>query len=271
MQTNQIDKSGAAGRGHLFAVPICLSPFCRLGIGSHIAAQSNLYQVCKANFFQRIAPALKCNALTELSLCGGCKHGIDVLFLNDRLTDVNHTGLGTDRTKRAAVDTSAALDALLFVYDTDAVFIHGDRTNRTAPATWANQIGNGIVGTGCRTFAAFPAFLRVNMRSGASDVNCPEVTGLLTGFAHALLAVVGNDITGDGTVLTGSLHDLYHKVVVRTLRRFSLCQADALTDDLTLFIDAAAVFCFRTGHHPVGEFFFFLFKFSGKDQLCHLT
>lgn len=100
VQTNQIDKSGAAGRGHLFAVPICLSPLCRLGIGSHIAAQTDFYQVCKADFLQRIAPALKCDSLAELSLCGGRKHGIDVLFVNDCLTDINHTGLGTDCTER---------------------------------------------------------------------------------------------------------------------------------------------------------------------------
>ena len=112
------------------------------------------------------------------------------------------------------MDTSAALDTFFLVNDADAVFVHGNRSYRTAPATWANQVCNGVVGTCCRTLAAFPTFLRVNVCPRTANIDCSEMTGLLTGFPHALLAVVCDNVAGNRAVLTCRLYDLYHKVVV---------------------------------------------------------
>ena len=106
------------------------------------------------------------------------------------------------------------------------------------------------------------------MGTGSADINGAEVAGLLARLAHALLAVVGHDVTGDRAVLAGSVYHLYHKVVACALGVVALGKADSLPHDLPFLVDAAAIARLGTGHHAVGQLVLFRLKFSGKHQLC---
>jgi len=82
VQTNQIDKAGAAGGCQLFALPICFRPLRCFGISGHVTAQSDFYQIGKAHFLQSVPPAFESNAFAELSFCRGSKHGIDMFAVH---------------------------------------------------------------------------------------------------------------------------------------------------------------------------------------------
>lgn len=70
------------------------------------------------------------------------------------------------------------------------------------------MIADGIVWTCLGTFAAFFAFVRINIGFVASKGNRAEFTGVQTFVAETFLAVVRNDKALDGTLCTGTVKDL---------------------------------------------------------------
>ena len=108
------------------------------------------------------------------------------------------------------MDTGAALDAFALVDYDDTVLIHGDGVYRTASLTRTGQVCNCVIWTCLGTFAALLTFLRIDIGTVMAHGNGSEVTGILTCLSHTLLAVVGYDVAGNGTSLTGGADNLYN-------------------------------------------------------------
>ena len=190
---------------------------------------------------------------SELALSGGRHHGDHLLAGLDQVNHVYHKGFGVNGAKGAAVHAVAALDAFLLIDLADAVLVVGDGVHRAALLAGAFQMGDGVVGTGLGTFSAGLALGRIDVSAVAAHADCAEITGILAGLTHALLAVVRHHIGGDGTLLAGRVDDLNHVGGVFALGAFSLRQAHSLPDDLTLFINTAAVSRLGTRDNLIGN------------------
>ena len=89
-----------------------------------------------------------------------------------------------------------------------------------------------------------------------------KITGILAGLSHTLTAVIRNNVGRNGTLLTGCINDLNHIGTVSACRALALCQTDSLLNDLTLFVDTAAVAGLRAGDHIIGDLIPFFLQIS---------
>ena len=254
MLFNHIDECRTAGSGHLLTLFIGLRPLLSLRGRRHISAQANLHHIGKPNLLEGGSPAVKGNIRPELAFCGRGQHGYYFLSRINQADYIYHEGLGTDCSKRTAVDTRTALDAFLLVYHADTVLVVSDGVHRTHLFTGSFQMSDGIVRAGCRTFTALTAFVRVDKRLIIAHRNGSEGTGALARLAHTFTAVVRNRIGGNRALLTGRIDDLDHIIRVSSRRALAFRKTDPLSDYFSLFINTAAVMGLRSGNHFARKF-----------------
>ena len=129
---------------------------------------------------------------------------------------------------------------------------------------------DGIVRTCLCTHTTLFTFIGINVGTLLSRADGTELTCIHTSLTKTVLTVVRYNITGNRTVLTCGRNNLNDISIVLRTRSFSLCQTNTLTDDLTLFIDAATELRCWSGYHLAWQVISFLLQSALKGQLCHL-
>ena len=170
------------------------------------------------------------------------------------------------------MDAGAALDALIFINLAYAILVVGNRVYRAGLLARALQMCDRVVRAGICALAAFLTLVRINVGAGIPHADSSEITGILAGLSHTFSAVIGYRVRCDRTLLTGCPNDLDHVSGIFTAgRAFALCQADTLTDNLALFINAAAELCLRSRDDGVRNLILvFLIQLASPCQLCYL-
>lgn len=169
------------------------------------------------------------------------------------------------------MDALTAAYALSFVNNRNAVFVICDSVYRTAEFAGALEMRYCVVRAGFCALTAFAAFCRVYFGMFFADGDSAEIAGVYTSFAETVLAVIGNDITGNGTVLAGGAYDLNDIAVVDRSGRFVFGKAHALADYLSFLIYAAAELRLWSLDKVEGYVVPFFLKFSGKGKLGDLV
>ena len=167
-----------------------------------------------------------------------------------------------------AVDATALVDGRQPRLRVDLDGIH-----RTAPAAGPDQIGNGIIRARLGTFATLLTFGWIDVRPLPPHLDGIKAARLLAGLSHTFSAVIGYRVRCDRTLLTGCPNDLDHvSGIFAAGRAFALCQADTLTDNLALFINATAELCLRSRDDSVRNLILvFLIQLAVPCQLCYLV
>ena len=105
------------------------------------------------------------------------------------------------------------------------------------------DVKRGDIGSTSAAYAA--AHLgRVNVGTKSSRLDRAEFTCIDTCLSQTVLAVIGYDIAGDRTVLTGRTDNLNYISIVNCSRCFSLSKSDTLADDCSFLINTTSeVWC----------------------------
>ena len=148
------------------------------------------------------------------------------------------------------MNTLSATDALGIINHGNSIFVIGNGIHRAGEFTGSLQMGNGIIGTGRRTFSALLTLLGVNMGTMSSHLNGSEFAGIDTSLSHTVLTIFRHRVAGNRAVLTGGADDLNDISVIMLSRRLPLRQTNTLTDDFPLFIDTAPKLWNRSRNQP---------------------
>ena len=167
------------------------------------------------------------------------------------------------------MDAVTALDALVLIDHANAVVIIGDGADRASLLARTNKMGNRAVRTCLRAHTALFALIGINVGSSLANADRTELTGIDTCLAHAETAVISYGIGGKRTFLTGRAD--YLNNVLRlgdSIRALSQGKIDSLFDELSLFVDTAAIGCHGSGNDLIDEFFpVFLIQLAVPGQL----
>ena len=169
------------------------------------------------------------------------------------------------------MDAVAAVDALILIDDAVAVLIVADGTDRAGLLAGTDQVHDGTVGTCCCAHAALLALRGVDVGAELADGDGAEAAGIQARLAKAQAAVVRNGVGGQRALVAGGLDDLHDVVGVRVaLRVLRKGEADSLSCDFSLLIDAAAVRGLGAGNQIVDEFVHVcLVQLVGPGKLGH--
>ena len=147
------------------------------------------------------------------------------------------------------MDTLTTADALLIVDLTDAVLVVADGIDRTRLTARTLQMRDGTIRTGVRTHTTLLTLVRIDVRSRLGHGDRTEAAAVLARLTEAETAVIGYRISGQRTLLTGRIDDLYDVRIL--LRRVWICiqvlrKTDSPSQNLTLLVYTAAPCCVRS-------------------------
>ena len=159
-----IYKTWTAGSNLLLSLLVSLIPFIRLICSCHICPKRNFHKSIKSKCTHRLFPACHRDIWSKLSFRSWSTHRIYILLLVLQcIYDIDDKCLGTNCTKRTAVNTFTTTDTFLIINDRYPILVIRNRVYRTCILTRSFQISNCIIWTCLRTFSTFFTFRSINM------------------------------------------------------------------------------------------------------------
>ena len=126
-----------------------------------------------------------------------------------------------------------------------------------------------MVRTSLCTLTALLTLGRIDVTAVLTRMAGIKLTSIHAGLTKTVLAVVGNHIAGDRTILAGSMDHMDQVTVVMLTRSHTHSKAGTLTDDLPLLIDTTTELRLRTRNQALWQVLDLLLELSSKSKLCN--
>ena len=239
----KIDEGRAAGCRHGYVLSHFFTEFVFFVPSHHIRSNRDFDDLGKSEFFNAHFDLIKIGTV-KLTLNGRCDHCDGWFSFTNVIDDIDNPRLIFDRSKWTCGLTGSTVDAFFFIYDSNVVFIIGNRIDRTGCLTRTWCIDDGIEWAGFCTGTTFDTFVVVDDGTIGSKADGIKFTSCSATLGHTFTAIIRNQDATNGTSITSriqNLNDLFwtYFLIFLHSRAFAHCDTDALTNDFAFLIYTA--------------------------------